>query len=91
MAVPDTRRLDRALLHVQKCVHGPGGEAEEAACSQGDMAEALPAAAEAPCLNQNPFGFPLSLVNRIMCMDPDVTRISGAKLISAALHEPQWM
>lgn len=29
--------------------------------------------------NANPFGFPLSLIKRIMCLDPEVTRISGGQ------------
>ena len=27
--------------------------------------------------NTNPFGFPLSLIKRITCLDPEVARISG--------------
>ncbi|CAL8461902.1 g1433 [Coccomyxa elongata] len=34
--------------------------------------------------NANPFGFPLSLIKRIMCLDPEVTRISGDGLKAVA-------
>ena len=73
------------------CLHTLGDNGEEAGCSQQeDKAEALPAATEAPCHNQNPFGFPLSLVKRIMCMDPDVTRISGAHTNRFDALHIQW-
>ena len=34
--------------------------------------------------NPNPFGFPLSLVKRVMCMDPEVLRVSGDGLKAVA-------
>lgn len=39
-----------------------------------DTAEARPSSGPAPPL---PFGFPLSLVKKIACMDPDVDRMAG--------------
>ena len=37
-----------------------------------------------PSVNPNPFGFPLSLVKRVMCMDSEVTRISKEGLQAVA-------
>lgn len=34
--------------------------------------------------NPNPFGFPLSLVKRVMCLDPEVVRVSGDGLKAVA-------
>ena len=34
--------------------------------------------------NAHPFGFPLSLVKRVMCLDPEVVRVSGDGLKAVA-------
>lgn len=57
---------------------------------RGDGQEAVGCEAEAadaqvdPNHNPNPFGLPLTLVKRIMCLDPDVARVSGDGLKAVA-------
>ena len=64
---------------------GPAGEEGEEA---GPSQQATAAGEEQQQQQQNPFGFPLSLVKRIMCMDPDVARISGAAFAAIAAAPP---
>ena len=68
---------------------GPAGdhEGEDAGPSQQQRGEGEAAADASQHQQQhNPFGFPLSLVKRIMCLDPDVSRISGGHFPPRALQ-----
>jgi hypothetical protein len=65
-----------------KCAEMPG---EEAQADQGEGARQQPDHA----LNSHPFGFPLSLVKRVMCMDPEVLRVSGTPIIAWQTAEHQ--
>ena len=53
---------------------------------EGEDAEkqADQSAEQDPSANPNPFGFPLSLVKRVMCMDSEVARISREGLQAVA-------
>ena len=56
------------------------GDAQEAAGWEAGAADAQVDSNH----NPNPFGVPLTLVKRIMCLDPDVARVSGDGLKAVA-------
>lgn len=64
-----------------------GNKGEEAEAGE-DNADADADAQQQPDAlhNSHPFGFPLSLVKRVMCMDPEVVRISGKRRHSLSLE-----
>ena len=60
-------------------------DAEEGALEGQDAEKQVDQTAEQdPSVNPNPFGFPLSLVKRVMCMDSEVARISRDGLQAVA-------
>ena len=60
-------------------------DAGEGASEGGDAEKQVDQSAEQdPLVNPHPFGFPLSLVKRVMCMDGEVARISREGLQAVA-------